>query len=261
MSGIIVDFRAGGSAPDSVAELGCDGSAIPCKRDDFEAALTACLSCGMDTYAVVSAGDDEAVERLYADKGPALFFACDAGLTETARLRELAPGTQWVPIADVYKSEASYDFAGDAYQGGFKTYQMNPSTFEERRVHDNGLLLADWIDRAKHLGFERVWIDSSEAQNVGKGFDLIAARRASKEMDGGVWFSGGGTTLDHVRNLMNECPINSVVLSGDMIAEIGMAELRAVLDHDTMPADEGGAAETDSADAPSAPSAPSHATG
>lgn len=229
MTGIILDGRASACDQEQYAEFGCDGVAINCHADAFADELNVCLGLGMDVFAVVSQGDDEVVQRLYAEKGAAVCFACEGGLTETARLRELAPDAQWVPITDVYKVDASYTFTANAYQEGFKTFQLNPGSFEERRVNDGGLSLTDWVDRAKHLGFERVWLDSSEAQAVGKGFDLIAARRTSRDLDGGVWMSGGGTTLDHVRNLTNECPVNSIVVDKAFLEEVGMGELRGVL--------------------------------
>lgn len=229
MTGVILDWRALTCDYNQLPAAGCDGAAINCHADGFEEGIAACLERGMDVFVVVSEGDDEIVRRLSEEKGSGVYFACDAGLTEADRLRGLAPSSQWVPVTDVYKVEASYSFAGDAYQGGFKTYQLNPGSFEERRVRDGGLLLADWVDRAKHLGFERVWIDSSEAQTVGKGFDLIAARRTSRDMDGRLWVSGGGTTLEHVQNLINECAIGSIVVDGQFLADTGEDRLRSVM--------------------------------
>jgi|GEM_PF-1768572 len=229
MTGIILDWRTSSCDQHQISTSGCDGAVISCHTDGFEVGMDSCLERGMDAFVVVSAGDDEIVERLFAEKGSGIYFICDAGLTETARLRDLAPLTQWVPVTDVYKVEASYAFDANAYQGGFKTYQLNPGSYEERRVRGGGLQLADWVERSKYLGFERVWIDSSEAEAVGKGFDLIAARRTSRDMNGGLWVSGGGTTLAHVQNLLNECAIGSVVVGGPFLAGVEIDQLRSVV--------------------------------
>lgn len=227
MSRIYVDLRDSVWETDDIAPAVSDGFVLSATQTDA-ALLNECARRGVSVAVKVSHGDDQTVTQLAAVAPEYIFFICDAGLSEADRLRDLAPNARWIAMTDVYKVAASYSFANDDYESGFKTYKLNPSTLEERRVKDGGLLLEDWLDRAKHLKFDLVWLESSEARKVGKGFDLIAARRAAKAMNGGVWISGGAATLNHVRNLANECMTYGVVLDRELVNEVGIDALRGI---------------------------------
>lgn len=227
MTTIYMDVRDLSLQAEDVASAASDGFVFSTAQADA-AFLRQCGQQGVKTIVMVSTGDDQIVSQLCAEKMDDVCFVCDAGLTETNRLRALAPDARWIAKTDVYKVASSYSFGNDEYTSGFKTYKLNPATLDERRVRDSALLLDDWLDRAKYLKFDLVWLESSEAREVGKGFDLIAAREAAKAMNGGVWISGGATTEKHVRNLANECMVSGVVLDKILIDEAGISTLRGI---------------------------------
>ena len=227
MTTIYTDMRDLSCKAEDIASAASDGFVFSAAQADAEF-LRQCIQQGVKTTVLVSKGDDQIVSQLCAAQSDEVSFVCDAGLTETNRLRALAPNARWIAKTDVYKVEASYSFGNDEYDSGFKTYKLNPATVDERRVSDSNLLLDDWLDRAKHLNIDLVWLESSEAREVGKGFDLIAARRAAKAMNGGVLISGGATNEKHVRNLANECMVSGVVLDKCLIDEAGISALRGI---------------------------------
>lgn len=227
MTTIYMDMQNVSLQAENVAPAASDGFIFSAVQADA-AFLHQCGQRGVKATVMVSQGDDQAVFQLCAEHMDDVCFVCDAGLTETVRLRALAPDARWVAKTDVYKVAPSYSFGDDDYVSCFKTYKINPTTLDERRVTDSALLLDDWLDRAKHLNIDAVWLDSSEAREVGKGFDLIAARQAAKVMNGEVWISGGATIEKHVRNLANECMVSGVVLDKSLIDAAGISTLRGI---------------------------------
>ena len=130
-------------------------------------------------------------------------WVCDHGLEATARLQETFPDLSFVPRLDVYKPDVRYQFSPTFHGEGFKVYVPDTGAIKGYRVTEGNITLEleDAIARADHFGFQQLWLNSSNAQDENKGFDLDMLERARYQFKGGLWISGGAAKLQYLENL------------------------------------------------------------
>ena len=148
----------------------------------------------------------------------------DGGLDECARLRDAKNDLKWLPRLEVFKPDVVYRMS--AYPGeGFKFYAPDTAAIRGYRVKDGDLALHHALQRARELGFERIWLHACDAARRGDGLDLELLAQARRWFDDGLWFSGGATDPNHLRNLAREGGVPGLVIDANLLTKFGIAEL------------------------------------
>lgn len=154
----------------------------------------------------------------------AAMWVVDQGLDAAAKLREYFPDARFLPHVQVYKPSACYSLA-DPYLGeGFRVYAPDTAAFRTWRVDDGDEALGDWLVKAVRLGFDAVWLESPEAAEAKRGYDLDLLERARKYFSGRIVLSGGVCELRHLACLREEGGCFAAVLPAAVAAACGHAE-------------------------------------
>jgi hypothetical protein len=169
----------------------------------------------------------EPFERQMADQAQA--HICRLGLAETAGLRDEFPDLAWIPRVDVTRLETAYHFPTTNYSECFRTFQPVFPSDGPFRVSDGETALSPWLERAKALGFDTIWLHNSQYEAYGTGLDLDLRELALKTWGGNLWLSGGASTMMHVRYLVQEGGLDALVIPLDLACELGCDKIRTAL--------------------------------
>jgi hypothetical protein len=152
----------------------------------------------------------------------------DRGLDVCARLRDAHPTLHWLPRLTAYRAEVSYRMS--SYRGeGFSFYTPDPGTIQDYRVTDGHHPLTVVLQRARALGFDRLWLHARDAAQQGKGLDLNLLECARRDFPEGLWISGGATEPRHLENLAREGGATGLVIGTDFLWQTGIAALSQAL--------------------------------
>jgi len=189
-----------------------DPATVPCAPHGM------LLLCGHEPAAAIEGGG-----------GHEVALVPDTGLDKLARRRDGWPQLNWIPRARVYRAPARFDFQTEYHGEGFKMYMPNLTTYRTYRVAREELELRVWLDRARELGFSRIWLAGMDAEDAGNGLDLEMLDAARRHYSDTIWMSGGATSPAHLRNLAREGSADAVVLPLQFAASEGMGALRTAL--------------------------------
>lgn len=148
----------------------------------------------------------------------------DQGLDACVRLRDAHPTWQWLPRLTVYRTEVSYQMSNYRNEG-FSFYTPCPTTIQDYRVTDGDHPVTVALQRARALGFDRLWLHARDAAHQGKGLDLDLLERARGDFPDGLWISGGATETRHLENLAREGGTNGLVIGIDLLARADCSAL------------------------------------
>ena len=150
------------------------------------------------------------------------------GLEECARRRDDRPELKWLPRLVAYRAQVVYRMAD--YPGeGFKFYSPDTATLRGYCVTDAGRALERSLERARELGFDRLWLHARHAAEAGNGLDLDLLERARRHFKGGLWMSGGVSDTGHLANLAREGGAAAVVIEQALLARVSAEALVAAL--------------------------------
>lgn len=142
----------------------------------------------------------------------------DGGLDACARLRDTSPELSWMPRLTVYRPEVRYRMTTSHGAAGFKFYAPDTGALRGYRVSDGDLSLQAALNRARELGFDRLWLHARHAAEQGRGLDLDLLERARRVYEDGLWFSGGAAKAAHLENLARAGGVDAVVVGSDLLA-------------------------------------------
>jgi hypothetical protein len=152
----------------------------------------------------------------------------DQGLDACVRLRDAYPTLQWLPRLTAYRAEVSYRMSN--YRGeGFSFYTPDPGTIQDYRVTDGDQALTVVLQRARALGFDRLWLHARDAAQLGNGLDLDLLECARCDFPQGLWISGGATELRHLENLTREGGVAGLVIGTQWLRRADIATLTQAL--------------------------------
>jgi hypothetical protein len=151
------------------------------------------------------------------------------GLAEIARLRDEYPDITLIPQADVARLETAYHFPTTHYSEGFRTYQPVFPTQSPYRVSGGDMPIGPWLEKAASLGFETVWLHRSQSAAAGSGLDLDLRELALKHWSGNLWFSGGATTIMHIKYLVQEGGLDALIIPPDLACDLGCDQIATAL--------------------------------
>ena len=152
----------------------------------------------------------------------------ELGLEECARRRDERPELEWLPRLVAYRPDVVYRMA--EYHGeGFKFYAPDTATLRGYCVTDGDGALGKCLQRARVLGFDRLWLHARHAAEAGDGLDLELLERARCHFDGDLWVSGGATAVRHLTNLARAGGAAAVVIDDGLLERVGAEALAAAL--------------------------------
>ncbi|VAW19046.1 hypothetical protein MNBD_ALPHA12-1947 [hydrothermal vent metagenome] len=160
---------------------------------------------------------------------------CSSGLEDSARLRDQHPEFDWVPRVDAIHQQTAYHFPESQDSANFRTYQpvfLNQSPY---LIDDGAISLTLWLKKAAELGFSSVWLHAPGAANAAMGLDLALREMAVKIWSGNLWLSGGASTIMHIKYLVHEGGVDTLVIPPALAFELGCNEIYASLHKEMAP--------------------------
>jgi len=152
----------------------------------------------------------------------------ELGLEKCARCRDERPDLAWLPRLVAYRPQVVYRMS--EYQGeGFKFYAPDTASLRGYCVTDGGRAVERSLERARELGFDRLWLHAKHAAESGDGLDLELLARARRNFEGALWVSGGVTEIQHLENLGREGGAAAVVIHKALLAQVRAEVLAAAL--------------------------------
>jgi hypothetical protein len=171
-------------------------------------------------------GDTAELTEWRNENGPLRIV--DGGLEQCARLRDAQPEHQWLPRLVAYKPDVVYrmsDYPGE----GFRFYAPDTAAIRGYRVDDVDRPVAEALEHACALGFDRLWLHARDAARRGDGLDLDLLDRARRHFGDGLWLSGGATEPRHLANLAREGGATGLVIDITLLAKANATALVTAL--------------------------------
>jgi len=149
----------------------------------------------------------------------------DGGLDTCARLRDATPELLWMPRLTAYRPEVRYRMSTSHGEAGFKFYAPDTAALRGYRVSDGDQSLQAALERTRKLGFDRLWLHARHAADQKRGLDLDLLERARRVYKNGLWFSGGATSVDHLKNLARAGGVGTLVVGPELVEKLRGDEL------------------------------------